>query len=64
MLRYLAPVLLALAAYICFPKYIQNIHITPKISIIRGGNHHLVLLQLTTPDLLPEQLDQLDGDVR
>jgi len=49
MLRYLAPVLLALAAYICFPK---------------GGNHHLVLLQLTTPDLLPEQLDQLGGDVR
>jgi len=48
MLRFFVPVLLSAAAFIYLPK---------------SGNHLLVVLQLSTPVLLPQQLELL-GDVK
>ena len=77
MLRFLVPVLLSAAAYIFLPKYIKTLWYQHLVSTIfvenrlftmllmsfRSGNHLLVVLQLSTHTLLPQQLELL-GDVK
>ena len=77
MLRYLLPVLLSVVAYIYLPKCVWTTTV-PKYSTrflqkkltkgehvmsFRSGSHLLVVLQLSTPMLLPKQLEAL-GDVK